>query len=129
MARRYGKLNKYDSRLRRCAISGFRFYESEMVKFKGLWIHPKYLDEDGVPNTRTIGAPNLLDLAPYQSYWVLDDDGNLEPRDITMVDESRAYSWWETDSGGNLIPKISYTGPEDHWENDSTTADGLMPKA
>ena len=47
MARRYGRLNSYDSRLRRCAISGLRFYESEMIKVKdGRWIHPKYIDED-----------------------------------------------------------------------------------
>ena len=46
MARRFGKLNKYDSRLRRCARSGLRFYESEMVRVKGKWIHPKYMDED-----------------------------------------------------------------------------------
>jgi hypothetical protein len=46
MARRYGRLNKYDSQLRRCAISGLRFYESEMVHTNGEYIHPKYLDED-----------------------------------------------------------------------------------
>lgn len=46
MARRYGRLNKYDSRIRRCAISGLRFYESEMVHVNGKYIHPKYLDED-----------------------------------------------------------------------------------
>lgn len=46
MARRYGRLNKYDSRLRRCARSGFRFYESEMVFIDGKWIYRKYVDED-----------------------------------------------------------------------------------
>ena len=46
MARRYGRLNEYDSQLRRCAKSGLRFYQSEMVRINGKWIHPKYLDED-----------------------------------------------------------------------------------
>ena len=48
MARRYGLINKkYDSQLRRCAISGLRFYQSEMVRVaEGKYVHPKYLDED-----------------------------------------------------------------------------------
>jgi len=48
MARRYGVLNKKpDSRLRRCAVSGLRFYESEMVNVgENRFIHPKYLDRD-----------------------------------------------------------------------------------
>ena len=46
MARRYGKLNEYDSRLRRCARSGLRYYESDMVRVKGKWIHPDYMDMD-----------------------------------------------------------------------------------
>jgi hypothetical protein len=46
MARRFGRLNEYDSRLRRCARSGLRFYESEMAHVNGKWIHPKYLDSD-----------------------------------------------------------------------------------
>jgi hypothetical protein len=46
MARRYGRMNKYDSRLRRCARSGLRYYESEMVHINGKWLHPRWVDED-----------------------------------------------------------------------------------
>lgn len=52
MARRYGIINKkYDSRLRRCAVSGLRYYESEMVRVgEGKYIHPKFLDEEPKKN-------------------------------------------------------------------------------
>ena len=46
MARRFGRLNQYDSRLRRCVISGLIFYQSQMVQRRGRWIHPRFLDED-----------------------------------------------------------------------------------
>ena len=48
MARRFGIINKkYDSQIRRCAISGLRFYQSQMVKVsEGKYVHPKFLDED-----------------------------------------------------------------------------------
>lgn len=52
MARRYGRLNKYDSQLRRCAKSGFRFYESEMRFINGMWMHTKYIDEDELTKGR-----------------------------------------------------------------------------
>lgn len=53
MARRYGRQNDYDSRIRRCAISGLRYYQSEMVYINGKWIHPRFLDEDeGIPRGR-----------------------------------------------------------------------------
>jgi hypothetical protein len=47
MARRYGIGNKYDSQLRRCAISGLRFYRSEMVKTgEDEYVYHKYVDKD-----------------------------------------------------------------------------------
>lgn len=47
MARHYGIVNKYDSQLHRCAISGLRFYRSEMVKVaEDRYVYHKYLDED-----------------------------------------------------------------------------------
>jgi hypothetical protein len=91
-----------------------------MIKRKGMWVHPKFADPDMAPHTHVIGAPNLQDLASYQSYWeaVSSTDDRLQPRDITMVDESRAYSWWETDSQGRLIPRVSHFSPDQHWELD-----------
>jgi hypothetical protein len=44
MARNWGKINKYQSQLRTCALSGFRFYQHEMIKQDGRWVHPKYAD-------------------------------------------------------------------------------------
>lgn len=53
MARRYKTLNKYDSQLHRCVVSGLRFYESEMVRVgDGQYIHRKFLDQDHPVNTR-----------------------------------------------------------------------------
>jgi endonuclease YncB( thermonuclease family) len=44
LARNYGKINKYQSQLRRCAVSGLRFYEHEMVRQGGNWVYHKYAD-------------------------------------------------------------------------------------
>lgn len=44
MARNFGRINKYQSQLRRCAISGLRFYQHEMMRRNGRWVHPKHAD-------------------------------------------------------------------------------------
>lgn len=60
MARRYGIGNKYDSQLRRCAISGLRFYRSEMVKVaENSYVYHKYLDEDYRSKARGGGAAGV----------------------------------------------------------------------
>ena len=48
MAREYGILHKkYRSQIRRCAVSGLRFYRDEMVKVaEDRYIHRKFLDTD-----------------------------------------------------------------------------------
>ena len=47
MARRFGRVNTVNRGvLRRCAMSGLRFYESEMIRRGGLWYHPKWYDPD-----------------------------------------------------------------------------------
>lgn len=52
MARRYGRQNKYDSQIRRCAISGLRFYQSDMRRVaQDTFVHPRFLDEDRVSGT------------------------------------------------------------------------------
>lgn len=127
MARRYGRLNRYDSRIRRCAISGFRFYESEMIHTDGgMWVHPKYLDEDGkVHRTKKIGAPTIWDIAMHQDTWEEDSSGNLQPRDINLigVDDYSAFDtsdselspgqgehysvFFERDGSGGIEPKSS----------------------
>lgn len=54
MARRYGIINKkYDSQLRRCARSGLRFYQRDMVKVaEGTYVHRKFVDEDEFDSAR-----------------------------------------------------------------------------
>lgn len=46
MARRYGQLNRYNSRIRRCALSGLRGYEKEMIHYRGRWYLPAWVDSD-----------------------------------------------------------------------------------
>jgi hypothetical protein len=48
MARQYGVLHKkYRSQLKRCAISGLRFYKDEMVKVsEDTYVHRKFVDDD-----------------------------------------------------------------------------------
>lgn len=45
MARRYGRQNAYKSRIRRCAVSGLRAYESDMVNVRGKWCIPEWADK------------------------------------------------------------------------------------
>jgi hypothetical protein len=98
-----------------------------MIKRRGMWVHPKFADDDMAPHTHVIGAPDIQDIAPYQSYWEYDDDDRLMPRDLTMVDESRAYSWWETDSLDRLMIRENHFSPDEHWEID-TGRDALKGK-
>ncbi len=46
MARRMNRMNSYRSRIRRCAMSGLRGYESDMVHVNGKYIIPRFLDKD-----------------------------------------------------------------------------------
>lgn len=106
MARRYGRLNNYDSPLRRCAISGLRYYESEMVRVSGLWIHPDFLDDDGPPRTgfQINAEPGLREMAPGQDWWEYNDDDDLMPRPGGFGSEAQANaishfrSWTEAGS-------------------------------
>ena len=45
MARRFGRTNPYRSRIRRCAQSGLRGYEREMVHKDGHWYLPHWVDK------------------------------------------------------------------------------------
>lgn len=54
MARRFGKLNKYDSQIRRCSRSGLRYYQSEMVKVgEDRYVHRKFADPEDITRERT----------------------------------------------------------------------------
>lgn len=70
MARRYGRLNKYDSKIHRCAVSGLRFYEAKMVRVaEGKYVYHEYIDEDYHKRKRGHGqALTPDDLAYRRNY-------------------------------------------------------------
>ena len=122
MARDYGRgVKDYDSRLQRCYITGRLYYESELVRRGGHWIHPDYLDETGLPKTKSISVPTLQEIAARQSYFELDSDGNITTRDssYSMNDDSRGICFYELNSGGQLQAKSSLPASAMYMEQDS----------
>ena len=61
MARRYGRLNPYRSRIRRCALSGLRGYQDGMVHYHGNWYLPRWRDEDMAAKGRRSGHRAITD--------------------------------------------------------------------
>jgi hypothetical protein len=93
MARRVGKLNSYKSRMRRCALSGLRGYECDMVHANGRWYLPRWR-EDG----RARGGGGALQTTLY--------DTSVRMALVLTTIDSIPLGWWDEtavgDSGGGI---------------------------